>query len=421
MALNFHQWLLTESIRLHEQQHGRSRDDATANAVARSTHGSMTDQLAARASTLPMAGAAAADIRRLQYGATAILGLILIGAALAGTLVAQSSLGARGIDAITAQLALVGLPAAALLGWVVMAGVRRLRGGSGGLAGQFVRIALETLGPRWLRGPLAADVARAGVYLLRTPGGQSCLAAAVHGMWLAYTGAAVVTYIAAGSAVALTTPVALYAATPRLLLTLIDTGLAVFRSQRMMLDVTLPGYLQLRDRVHAASVPANQSEAPMATLPRAPRQADEAAAGPVLIIAAERSADDLLTAIPALNASLLGAVDTRQDRRALTHALRERPHPPPGLLATCSVLRTPDTGTAQILGDMAETAGAPLIVVLHDTRALAERGGDPCARIADWGRMADSIGADHVIFDHHQPDPAAIASIRQWTQDAEAS
>ncbi|KAF0284926.1 hypothetical protein BA899_07390 [Spiribacter sp. SSL99] len=421
MALNFHEWLLTESVRLHEQQHGRRRDDETANAVARSTHGAMTDQLAARASTLPLASGAAADVRRLQLGAAGAVSLVIIGAAFAGMLVARSTLQPEGIDTQTAQLALVGLPTLALLGWLAATTVRRLRGLNGGLAGAVARIALESLGPRWLRGDLAADVTRAGVYLLRTRGGQACLAAAVHATWLAYTGAAVATLLSAGSGLAPTTQVSLYAALPRLLLMLGYTAVAGYHSQRMTLDVTLPGYLQLRDRVHAGSVPANQSEAPMATLPRAPRQADETASGPVRVFAAERTADDLQAAVPDLDAAVLGSVDTRSERRALASVLRERPHPPPGLLATCSVLRTPDTGTAQILGDMAETAGAPLILVLHDRLALLERGGDPDARIADWHRLADSIGADCVVFDHHQPDPAAIASIRQWTHDAEAS
>jgi len=420
MALDFHQWLLTESVRLSEQQHGRTRDDEAANALARSTHGSLTDQLAARASTLSIAPAAMADIRRLQRAASGAALVAMVTAGYVGLRIAQSVLNPDGIDRQTDLIALVRLPTLALAGWIVAAGLWALRGGNGGLTGHCVAITVERFAPRCLRSPLAADIARAGVYGLRTLAGQSRLAAATHATWLAYTGAAALT-ASLQSASWLALPVAAYGLLPRLLLAPAYGFLAIRRSRRMTLAVTLPGYLQLRDRVHAGSAPANQSEAPMATLPRAPRQAQATATGPVLIIAAERSTDDLLAAIPDLSATFAGALDTRAQRRSLARALSDRAHPPPGLLATSSVLRTPDTGTAQILGDVAETANAPLILVLFDRLALAERGGDPQARIADWDRLADGIGADAVVFDHPQPDPAAIAAIRQWTQDAETS
>ncbi|AGY91885.1 hypothetical protein SPICUR_04530 [Spiribacter curvatus] len=480
MALSIRDWLLTEAVRLHEQQHGRSHDDDTANAIARSTNGSLSDQLAARALALPEAAAAATDLKRLRQAFELIVALVLTGAALAGWFAARTALEMRDVDALVVLTALLGLPSLALIGWLIVMVLRPGPRADGLLGGRLLRGFLEVLAPRFLRSELAPDLARACVYLMRTAAGQSRIATLIHGGWLAYTTAAVTamavyfsvveytlswgttildaevivalvsalaTFPAAlglmpdvqsewvlaardGTATAphraawaalLMSAVAVYGALPRLVLVLTYALLGRFQGQRLALDVGLPGYLRLRELVHPASAPANQSEAPMATLPRAPRQATETAAGPVLVIGAERTTDDLLAAIPDLSAPVVGAVDTRAARRQLIAALQAQAAPPTGLLATCSLLRTPDTGTAHILGDVAETAAAPLILVLHDATELAARGGDPQARIADWDRLADSIGADYVVFDHQQPDPAAIASIRQWTDEAETT
>ena len=480
MALTIHDWLLTEAVRLHEQQHGRSHDDDTANAVARSARGSLTDQLAARAVALPEAAAAAADLKRLRQAFELIVVLVLVGAGLAGWFAARTALEMRNVDALVVLVALLGLPSLTLGGWLLVMIVRPGRRADGALAGPLLRGLLEGLAPRFLHSDLAPNLVRACVYLLQTPAGQSRISTLIHSGWLAYTTAAVtamalyfsvveytlswgttildaevivglVSALASlpaalglmpeaqpdwvlaardGTATAahraawaafLMSVVAVYGALPRLLLVVIYVLLGHFQGNRLALDIGLPGYLRLRELVHPASAPANQSEAPMATLPRAPRQAAETAAGPVLVIAAERTTDDLLAAIPDLSAPVVGAVDTRAARRQLIAALQARAAPPTGLLATCSLLRTPDTGTAYILGDMATTANAPLILVLHDATELASRGGDPQARIADWDRLADSIGANYVVFDHQQPDPAAIASIRQWTDEAETT
>ncbi|RZU98541.1 DUF2868 domain-containing protein [Spiribacter vilamensis] len=480
MAVTIHDWILTEAVRLHEQQHGRSHDDDTANAVARSTNGSLTDQLAARAVALPEAATAAADLKHLKHAFQLFVMAALVGAALAGWFAARAALEIRDVDALLVLVALLGLPSLTLVGWLIVMIARPGWRSDGMLIGPLLRGFLERLAPKFLHSDLAPSLVRACVYLLRTPAGQSRLAAIIHGFWLAYTSTAIAAMalyfsiieytlswgttildaevivglvsglaslpaalglmpevqsdwvLAArdGTATAahraawaafLVGAVAIYGALPRLVLAVVYGLLGHFQGNRMALDTGLPGYLRLRELVHPASAPANQSEAPMATLPRAPRQAAETATGPILVIAAERTTDDLLAAIPDLSAPVIGAVDTRAARRQLIAALQAQPHPTTGLLATCSLLRTPDTGTAYILGDMAKTADAPLILVLHDATELASRGGDPQARIADWDRLADSIGADYVVFDHQQPDPAAIASIRQWTDEAETA
>jgi hypothetical protein len=480
MALTIRDWLLTEAVRYHEQQHGRSRDDETANAIARSTHGTLSDQLAARAAALPEAATAAIDIKRLIRALEWITVLVWAGAGLAGWLAARAALEVREIDALLVLSALLGLPTVTLVGWLAVVLIQRGQRIDGGLPGRLLQMLCEALAPRFLHTALAPDLARAAVDGLRTRAGQSRVAVLIHGAWLFYTAAALVAMglyfsfieytltwgttildadtiismvnalsalpaalglmpamtpewvLAARDGTATATPratwaaflmasIAIYGVLPRLALALTYALLAHRQGQRLMLDTGLPGYLRLRELVHPAAVPADQSEAPMATLPRAPRQAAETAAGPVLIIAAERSTDDLLAAIPDLSAPVIGAVDTRASRRQLDAALRAQPYPPPGLLATCSLLRTPDTGTACILGQTAQTANAPLILVLHDARDLAARGGDPATRINDWDRLADAVGADYVVFDHHQPDAAAIASIRQWTDEAETS
>jgi hypothetical protein len=480
MALTLREWLLTETIRWHEQEHGRSRDDETANAIGRSTHGTLADQLAARAAALPEAATAAIDIKRLMHALDWITVLVWASAGLAGWLAARTALEAREIDALVVLSALLGLPTVTLLIWFAIVLVKRGRRIDGGLPGRLLQALCEALAPRVLRTPLAPDLVRAAVDGLRTRAGQARIALLIHGAWLVYTAAALIamglyfsfieytltwgttildadtivslvdvlsaipaalglmpvmtpeSVLAARDGTATAIPranwaaflmasVLMYGVLPRLVLALSYAVLAHRAGQRLTLDTGLAGYLRLRELVHPAAVPADQSEAPMATLPRAPRQAAETAAGPVLIIAAERSTDDLLAAIPDLSAPVIGAVDTRAARRQLEAALRAQPYPPPGLLATCSLLRTPDTGTACILGETAQTADAPLILVMHDAHELAARGGDPATRINDWDRLADAVGADYVVFDHHQPDAAAIASIRQWTDEAETS
>ncbi|MFP4208119.1 MAG: hypothetical protein ACLFSC_05620, partial [Wenzhouxiangella sp.] len=57
MPIRAADWLLAEAVRVHEERHGRLRDDETANVLARETAGGLAARLARRAAALPVAAA----------------------------------------------------------------------------------------------------------------------------------------------------------------------------------------------------------------------------------------------------------------------------------------------------------------------------------------------------------------------------
>ena len=473
MKLTVENWLLTEAVRLAEEQHGRFADDASANSLARATRGEFPDRIATRAGALPGAAEARQDMRRLRRLATVLAVVLMVVGALAGWAATQAALAARHVDALLALLALLGLPTITLLLWLVLFLIGHQRGYHGRLVGTVVDSVLDWSAPRLMRSHLAPQLLQASLSLLRMAVGRWLLSSISHGFWLAYTLAALLamvlyfslvqytltwgttildpqTVVAVIGAIAwlpsalnlmpdaspdwivaaregagteagraawaqfLIAAVALYGALPRLVIGVLCGAMARHRARRLALDCGLPGYLRLRD-ILAVTTPSGSDDSPAQSAPPPThRRRASNAAGPPLLVTVELEENGDTSRIPGIDARCVGSVDTRAARRQLEAALGALDRPPPGLIALCSLLRTPDTGTAAVLARVAALANAPLLLVLDDGGRLAERGGDVRARTADWQHSAGTIGAACIALDRNHPDTAAIASLRQW-------
>lgn len=473
MALNIDNWLLADAVRLAEEQHGRFTDDASAIALARASRGDFADRLATRAGALPGATQARDDIRRLRRLATVLAAMLMVAGAVAGWAATQTALAARHVDALLALLALVGVPTVMLLLWLILFLTGGRQGSHGRLPGAVFAAALNWAAPRLMRSQLAPQVLQSCLRLLRTDLGRWWLSSVSHGFWLAYGTAAllamalhfslvqytltwgttildpqtVATMIGtiawlpsslnlipaadpdwivaaregAGTAAGraawaqfLMAAVALYATLPRLLLVVLCGAMARYQARRLNLDCSLPGFLRLRDAL-AVTAHSDTDDGPVPSTPPPKRRRRAAnAAGPPLLITVEVETDGDTIDLPGIGAQYVGSVNTRAARHQLEAALGAMDRPPPGLVALCSLLRTPDAGTTAVLARMADLADAPLLLVLEDREHLVQRGADTAPREADWQRLAATIGADTVVLDRHHPDTTAVAFIRQW-------
>ncbi|MFW5927381.1 MAG: DUF2868 domain-containing protein, partial [Wenzhouxiangella sp.] len=186
-------WLLAEAIRLHEERHGREREDQAAVAIARSVEGDLGSRIAARAAALPQAPAMRADIARLRHMLrNASIGVMILGL-IAGALAARGTIADRQVDILLAAGALLIVPTLMLLVWAVLMLAGGANRGSPSLAGSVVVVGLRWLGTRLLAGPHAADITLAGGRLMQTGFGRWLLSILAHGFWLTYSVGALAT------------------------------------------------------------------------------------------------------------------------------------------------------------------------------------------------------------------------------------
>jgi hypothetical protein len=466
-------WLLTEAVRHQEEARGRRRDDAAANALAAGAPGGPEQKLRARARALPGSAEVLADIgrlRRLVRGlAISLLGIGMF----SGLLAARAGMRERQIDILLSSVTLVGLPTLMLLIWLAVLLLARRPGGSTGVAGQLLVAGLVRLAPRLLRSGLNRELVTAGIDLARGGPGQGYLSALSHGFWLAFSLAAVAVlvvyfsvvqydlswgttildeatvigliqalaalpaaigvvptpdpeWIAAGRegvlidsergtwARLMLAMILMYVAAPRALLAAVCVLAARRASTRLEFDRQQPGYLRLllllqpecRDAVTHGSKPARRQPRPPRTRP--------SSVGPAVLVGVELDRDRVQwpPELPGLDARPLGMVDGRAERRELLAALAGLQTPPGALIAVCSLLRTPDAGTEDLLNALADTAGSLLILILTQQGQLERRGGDVDGRVADWEELAMRCGGRAVVVDPSDPEPAALDRVR---------
>ena len=348
--LKIDDWLLAESFRRAEERLGRRPDDK-AVAIARASGRDFAGRLAARASALPEAAAARADIQRLVSGlgwltlGLAVLGLV--SGLVAGRIVAAD----RQVEILLAVAVLLLVPTLMLIVWMiawllVSMQPRPRRRASGGAVGRLAAGLLRRLAPRLLSSTLATDVMAAFASALLTPWGRWRLSLLTHVFWLAYAAGVLIIlallfsvaqydlywgttlladstvvclaeilvwwpqllgffpaidpgWIAVGREAAtdaalrtrwaeyLLAVIAAWAVVPRAFFTLWSALAARFSARRVVLDTGRPGYLRLS--VDLAPLPQPASE-PGVALPAAverPRRRKKPGASGLLAVAVE--------------------------------------------------------------------------------------------------------------------------------------
>lgn len=450
-------WLLTEALRRFEEREGRVPDDQAANRLAQRAGDDTAARLARRARALPVASGAAADLGRLAVLRRRLILLALLLAALAGFVAARAGLVNRELDVLLTLLTLLALPLLTLLLWTaLLIWSFRRRHGTG--ASLFGRLLART--GRLLDSHLGSDLLGAQLRLLAQPYGRWYVSSLSHAFWLVYCLAALATlvvffslvqyqpvwgttlltereiagliqalaqapaaiglfpfpsseWIAAGRqgltdgtdraewARLLMGLVLFYGAGPRIILLAVSLWLAKQGGQRLRLDLQQPGYLRLLPLLQPPPPPGQRlGDAPEAYRPRALRTTRHSD-GPAILISLEldpnRRPDPHTW--PGLDVLDLGPADRREQRGPLLDALRALPAPPPVLLAACSLLRTPDSGTAALIDELADAANSRLIVLLLDGEALRQRQPKPEQRLADWTALAERCGGLAVELD----------------------
>ena len=136
---------------------GRRADEA-AVAIARDRGGSLPRRIACRASLLDDAAGVRADIARLRRLLDWMVLVLAVIGLVAGGLAARASVVDRQVDILLATAALLLVPTALLLAWVVLMALGGRRRGSGSIAGGLAMAGLRWLGPRVLQSRHAADL-----------------------------------------------------------------------------------------------------------------------------------------------------------------------------------------------------------------------------------------------------------------------
>jgi hypothetical protein len=200
-----------------------------------------------------------------------------------------------------------------------------------------------------------------------------------------------------------------YGVLPRVGFLLCCAGLWRRGVRRMRLDLSLPGYADLCERLVPASERLGVSDADLAV----PRQAAPArrATGEGIRVAALELGDDLIWP-PAWVDSLSsrGLVDAgRLDDRAARRAILERfdAHPPRRLLLAVDARQAPDRGHLHLLAELAERCGALRVLAITPNDADPRQG-----RLAQWREALAGLEwpADTLITD--------AAQARAWLEAA---
>ncbi|MFY1665600.1 DUF2868 domain-containing protein [Pseudomonas sp. Pseu.R1] len=407
---------LTEAVRLREQ-HAGALEDEEASRRARTTAGDLLTRIKNRAVWLAERDGMVAALRQWKQGARLSLILLGIFAVVSGAGLAFAALGdgQTPVNVFWAVGSLLGLNLILLISWALGF---LFAGESAASLGRFWLWLSEKLA----RDAQAAQLAPALMLLLqRKRLNRWLLGACVNGLWLLALLSALIlllllmatrrygfvwetTILGSDTFVSLTQtlgalPSALgfrvptvemirasgdsalvienarqawaawlvgvlviYGIAPRLLLTLLCYGHWRVGRKHLMLDVSEPGYAELRERLMPSSERLGVSDA-------APAQLHQVQSGP----AAEQSEGALLVAIelddqrpwpPKLPHTVAdaGILDSRESRRTLLDQLTR--YPPARLAIACDPRRSPDRGSLALIAELARCATATRIWLL---------------------------------------------------------
>ena len=430
---------LCEALRLREE-HAGPLEDSEANRHAQQTASDLSARIEARALWLANRDGLLHAQQHWLQGARLALSLLVLLALLSGAGLALGALGdgQRPVNVFWALGSLLGLHLLLLLGWLL----GLLLGGK--QAGALGRLWLW-LSEKLARDARAAQLAPALLLLLQRQGlNRWLLGLLVHGLWLVALLSALLltlvllatrrygfvwetTLLGSDTFVSLThalgaipalmgfaVPSAeiirasgdaalpieaarhawagwllgvllVFGILPRLLLTLFCLWRWQAGQKHLQLDLSLPGYSLLRERLQPSSERLGVCDT-------APAQLHQPEAGQTV----RDSQGALLVAIeldpqrnwpPTLPKDVAdaGVIDSREQRKQLLDQLSR--FPPARLLIACDPRRSPDRGSLALLGELARTASATRIWLLPPPPGEAL----DSARLGDWHRALEQL------------------------------
>lgn len=421
---------LTETVRLREE-HAGPLDDLEANRLARAAGGDLPSRIQRRALWLAERDGLTAALKHWLQGARLALVLLMILAMLSGAGLAFAALGQTPVNVFWALGSLLGLNLILLLSWalgLIFAGEH------GATLGRLWLWLSEKLA----RDAKAAQLAPALLLMLqRKKLNRWALGALVNGLWLLVMLSALVllltlmatrrygfvwetTLLSADTFIHVTQALGhlpsllgfnvptvdmirasgdgaldiesarqawatwlvgvlvVYGVLPRLMLALLcfwrwNSGKAALR-----LDLNLPGYAQLRERLMPSSERLGVNDPEPAQMHRVESGVSEHASEGALLVAIEL--DEQRPWPPALpkNVSNAGILDSRESRHKLLEQLSR--FPPARLAIACDPQRSPDRGSLALIAELARSAGATRVWLLQPPPGAAL----DAERLGDW-------------------------------------
>lgn len=434
---------LCEALRLREE-HAGPLQDSEANRHAQRTAPDLPGRIEARALWLAARDGQTQAQQHWLQGARLALGLLLLLALLSGAGLALSALGdgQRPVNVFWALGSLLGLHLLLLLGWLFGT---LLPGSHASALGRLWLWLSEKLA----RDASAAQLGPALLLLLQRQGlNRWLLGLLVHGLWLAALLSALVvtlallatrrygfvwetTLLGSDSFVALTqalgaipallgfpVPTAeiirasgdaallaeparhawagwllgallVFGLLPRLLLALLCLWRWQAGQARLALDLGLPGYSLLRERLQPSSERLGVCDAAPAQLHQPQAGNHSEGSQGALLVAIEL--DPQRSWPPALPKGIgdAGVIDSREQRNQLLDQLSR--FPPARLLIACDPRRSPDRGSLALLGELARSAAATRIWLLPPPPGEAL----DSARLGDWHRALTQLQLSH--------------------------
>ena len=434
---------LTEAVRLREE-HAGALDDEEANRQARAQGGGLPDLIEHRALWLARRDGLIEGLRHWRQGAR-LAGFALVLLALftgAGLAWAALGNGQQPVNVFWALGSLLGVNLLTLLGWLLGF---FFAGDAGGALGRLWLWLSEKLA----RDARAVQLAPALLTVLEQRRlGRWLLGLGVHGLWLLAMASALLTLIALlatrrygfvwettilgesafvgltqglgalPSLLGFSLPdveqirasgtlqndfesarqswagwlvgvVLVYGVSPRLLLVLF----CLWRWRRgrasLRLDLQLPAYRLLRERLQPPSERLGISDAAPQQLPVTTAGSQlEAGAGAVLVAIELDQSHAWPPKLPRAVADA-GVLDDREQRRRLLDQLTR--FPPQRLAIACDPRRSPDRGTLALIGELSRCAANTRIWLLQAPagQALDSR------RLQDWHQALDGLGLPH--------------------------
>lgn len=421
---------LTETIRLREE-HAGPLEDLEANRLARAAGGDLPGRIQRRAVWLAERDGLSAALRHWLQGARLALVLLVIFALLSGAALAFAALSQTPVNVFWALGSLLGLNLILLLSWalgLVFAGEH------GATLGRLWLWLSEKLA----RDAKAAQLAPALLLMLqRKKLNRWALGTLVNGLWLLAMLSALLllltlmatrrygfvwetTILGADTFINLTQALGalpallglnvptvemirasggaaldiesarqawatwlvgvlvIYGVLPRLLLALLcfwrwSRGKAV-----LTLDLNLPGYAQLRERLMPTSERLGINDAAPEQLHRVESSVSEQVSEGALLVGIEL--DDQRPWPPVLpkTVSNAGILDSRESRHKLLEQLSR--FPPARLLIACDPRRSPDRGSLALIAELARNASVTRVWLLQAPPGEAL----DSARLGDW-------------------------------------
>ncbi len=421
---------LTETVRLREE-HAGPLDDLEANRLARTAGGDLPGRIQRRALWLAERDGLTNALRHWLQGARLALVLLMIFAVLSGAGLAFAALGQTPVNVFWALGSLLGLNLILLLSWLL--GLI-FAGEHGATLGRL----WLWLSEKMARDAKAAQLAPALLLMLqRKKLNRWALGSLVNGLWLLAMFSALIllltlmatrrygfvwetTILSADTFINVTHALGylpsllgfnvptvemirasgdgaldiesarqawatwlvgvlvVCGVLPRLLLTLLcfwrwNSGKAALR-----LDLNLPGYAQLRERLMPTSERLGVNDPEPAQLHRVEGSVGELVSEGALLVAIEL--DEQRPWPPALpkNVSDAGILDSRESRHKLLEQLSR--FPPARLAIACDPRRSPDRGSLALIAELARSAGETRVWLLQAPPGEAL----DAERLGDW-------------------------------------